>query len=91
MSDTTTYDYQVSIGDSHHGFDVFFVPSQTEYDKYHKGEKFQYYSSGDCFAINHLIAVGTCYGVSNTAGLLIVMPEELDHTPTKITVKIQEK
>ncbi|MBI3842379.1 MAG: matrixin family metalloprotease [Thaumarchaeota archaeon] len=91
LNDATTYDYQVSIGDSHHGFDVFFVPSKGEYDKYVKGQKFQYYSAGDCFAINHLLAVGTCYGVTNTAGLLIITPEELDQTPTKIKVKIQEK
>lgn len=89
--DETPYVYHISMDDSTHGFDVFVVPSKSQYDNFLKGEKFQYYSDDGCYAINRHDYTATCNGVANTGGLLVIMPNKLEHDTAKLNVLIQEK
>ena len=91
MRDETPFNFDVSISDKTNGFDVFVVPSKINYENYIKGEKFRYYSEEECFATNRHNYIGTCNGVANTGGLLLIMPEKFEKETTTLHVKIQEK
>ncbi|MGI0011175.1 MAG: matrixin family metalloprotease, partial [Nitrosopumilaceae archaeon] len=91
MRDETPIDFEVSIDDKTHGFDVFVVPSKINYENYLKGEKFRYYSEEGCFAVNRHNYMGTCNGVVSTGGLLLIMPEKFEKETATLHVKIQEK
>lgn len=89
---STNYEYEVSINDDSVGFDVYFVPSFAEQWNYFLfPEHFTHYDSEGCFGHNYQKFTGTCENVSDTAGLLIVIPDELSRPMTKITVDMCEK
>lgn len=87
----TSYDYAVRINDHNVGFDVYFVPSISEQEKYDEGKDFEYYKSEGCSGKNYVLFSGTCSNVSKTAGLLIVVPDRLDLPLTKFDVWFYEK
>jgi len=89
--DTTSYDYSVSINDENIGFDVYFVPSKEQFDNYLKDQSFEFYTSGNCFAKNYHSFSGTCNDVSSNAGLIIMIPDRLDLSVTKIKINLHEK
>ncbi|HSB56846.1 MAG TPA: hypothetical protein VLD38_03425 [Nitrosopumilaceae archaeon] len=89
--EVTSYDYSVKIDDEKLGFDVYFVPSVADLDHYRNNINFSYYHSDGCFGKNFHMFSGTCAGIGKDSGLLIVMPDELTHSLTKITVNLQEK
>jgi len=91
MRDETPIAFDVGISDKTHGFDVFVVPSKINYENYHKGEKFRYYSEEGCFAVNRYSYIGSCDGVVSTGGLLLIMPEKFEKETATLHVKIQEK
>lgn len=88
---STSYDYSVSINDENIGFDVYFVPSRSEFENYIKNNSFEFYTDETCFATNHRSFSGSCNNVSQDAGLMIMIPDELDLSVTKIKVNIHEK
>jgi hypothetical protein len=88
---TTSYDFSVSINDDNVGFDVYFVDSQDQLDNYLKNESFSFYTHDDCYAINHQSYSGTCSDVSSEGGLLIVIPDDLELSLTKVRVNIHER
>ena len=89
--DSTSYDYAISINDENVGFDVFFVPSELELEKYLLGIPFEYYREQGCFVINHQSFSGNCNNVSSNSGLLVVIPDELTMSLTKIRISLHEK
>ena len=89
--DSTSYDYSVSINDENIGFDVYFVPSREELNNYLKNQSFVFYTEKDCFATNHHSFSGTCNNVSSDAGLMIILPDRLGLSVTKINVNMHEK
>lgn len=86
----TSYAYQVKTSEPSYGFDLYFVPSSAEYDKYLDNQSFTYYSDDGCYAKNYLSFGDTCKGVSNGSGLLI-MVHELTDSLARITAKLQEQ
>ncbi|MCH7648507.1 MAG: matrixin family metalloprotease, partial [Thaumarchaeota archaeon] len=72
VKDLTSYSYNVSIDDPKYGFDVYFVPSKEEFDKWVEGEKFRYYSANDCYGEGFLTFNGECHGVTKESGLLVI-------------------
>ncbi len=87
----TSFWYEVSSDDQYHGFDVYFVPSIDDYDKAKNGESFQYYLGESCSGKNFVRYSGTCEGVANKSGLLIMMPRELTYPLATVTVKLLEQ
>ena len=91
FSEKTAFDYKVTTDDQGHGLSIFFIKSEEQYKNFLKGQKFSYYNNDGCYATNIIDYRGTCYDISKGAGLLIVMPKELDHSTARVSVKIQEK
>ncbi|MFY3739822.1 MAG: hypothetical protein HMLIMOIP_000241 [Candidatus Nitrosomirales archaeon] len=90
VNEVTSYAYHVETSDPNYGFDLYFVPSSAEYDKYLDNQSFQYYSGDGCYAKNYLSFGDTCIGVSNGSGLLIIV-HELTDSLARITAKLQEQ
>jgi len=90
IKDVTTLNYWVSSDDPTYGFDVYVVPSIDSLDDWGDGKSFKYYSNEGCFEKNFISFGGTCTGVSQGSGLLIIMNSELTNPLTKLTVEMQE-
>jgi len=88
---STSYEYSVSINDKNIGFDVFFVPSQNELENYLNGNYFDYHHHEGCYAINHQSFSGNCDNVEANSGLLIIIPDELKLSLTKVKISLHEK
>lgn len=87
----TSFTYGVKTSDTNYGLDVYFVPSKDEFDKFSKGQQFQYYSDKGCSAKNYLSFGDTCNGVANGSGLLIVMAPQLSQPLATISVQLVEQ
>lgn len=91
-SGDTSYDYSVMINDSTVGFDVYFVPSARQADAYLDDDpSFEFYSQPGCFAHNHNSFTGTCRDVGPDSGLMVVLPDRLDLSLTKIRISLLER
>ena len=89
-SPVTSYAYAVSVNDPGAWIDVYFVPSQSELDRYAEGESFDFYDRDGCHAQNRLSFSGKCDGVAAGSGLLIVVPDDLDLSLTRVRVSMHE-
>ena len=87
--EVTSYDFEISIDDPN-GFEVYFVPSVAEYENYGVKPTFNYYSQRGCWAKNVQSFSGTCNGVSNQGGLLVVMPDNVNQDLVTVSATLQE-
>lgn len=87
--DLTSYSFEISLDDPN-GLDVYFVPSTAEYENYGVKPTFNHYSDRGCWAENVVKFSGTCKGVSNQGGLLVVMPDQLKAGLVTVSVNLQE-
>ena len=86
----TSYDYSVSINDEKIGFGVYFVPSINERENFHQNfDKFSYYQG--CSKQNYQRFSATCENVAKESGLLIIIPDDLNHPLTEIIVNLHER
>lgn len=90
LEEVTSYWYQVEMEEEAYGFDVYFVPSKAEYDQYTAGSAFSYYSDADCYGENYVTYSRTCGGVAQESGLLIIAPDKLTNSLTRIKVQLME-
>ena len=88
---TTSYDYSISVNDEKIGFDVYFVESKDQLQNYLSNHSFSYYTENGCFSMNHQSFSGTCNNVDSEAGILIVIPDNLTLSITKIKVNLHER
>ncbi|MBT5772301.1 MAG: matrixin family metalloprotease, partial [Flavobacteriaceae bacterium] len=88
--DVTTFDWHVSSDDPTYGFDVYFVPSYAEFEKWQNNESISYFNDNGCFAENMLSIGGTCEGVTQDSGLLVIMGDDASEPLTEITLNLQE-
>ena len=88
--DMTSYEFAVSINEPNIGFDVFFVPSETEVENYLSGNSFEFYQEQGCFAKNQQSFSGIC-NVGANSGLLIAIPDDLRMSLTKVKISLHEK
>ena len=88
--DVTTFDWHVSSDDPTYGFDVYFVPSYAEFKKWQNNEPISYFNDNGCFAENMLSVGGTCEGVTQDSGLLVIMGDNASEPLTEITLNLQE-
>lgn len=87
--EVTSYNFDISIDDPN-GFDVYFVPSVSEYENYGVTPTFNHYSTRGCWAENVQSFSGTCNGVSNQGGLLVVMPDKVNQNLVTVSATLQE-
>jgi len=90
-NDLTSYEFAVSINDKNTAFDVYFIPSALELDNYLEDRSFTFYTQEGCFAINHNSFSGICNNVGKNSGLLIVIPDNLKLSLTKVKISLHEK
>ena len=88
--ESTTYEYSISINDPKIGFDVYFVPSYQEIFKFLDGESFSFYHQGRCIAHNFQSYSGVCQNVSKHSGLMIILPDNLELSITKVRINLHE-
>jgi len=89
--DLTSYEFAVSINDKNTAFDVYFVPSETELQHYLDNNSFISYEEKGCFVINHYSFSGVCNNVGKNSGLLIIIPDNLKSSLTKVKISLHEK
>lgn len=90
-NDITSYEYAVSLNDENIAFDVYFVPSKEEISNYLKSDSFKFYPQDGCSAQNYHSYSGICENVEKDSGLLIVLPDDLTLSLTKVKISIHEK
>ena len=71
FSHTSTFHYTVKSADTKNSLNIFFVPSQIEYEKFIHGKKFEYYKDDGCFGTASIFYDNKCFNVSNESGLII--------------------
>jgi len=87
----TSYEYSIKIDDQNSWFDVYFVDSKKQFDNYLKSEKFNFYTSDNCFGKGYTSFSGVCENIDGESGLLILIPDNLSRSLTKIKVNLHEK
>ncbi|RNJ78379.1 MAG: hypothetical protein D9C04_07375 [Nitrosopumilus sp. B06] len=83
---STTYGYSVSSRNSH--FDVYFVDSQNRLDEYLDSGNVTSYTG--CHAQGRQSFGSTCKNVGAGSGLLILIPDNLDSSLTRVIVSLYE-
>ena len=83
------YKYVVKAQDTTKKFDLFFVPSDAEKQRFDAGKKFDYYSDINCIGLSKSVQSGTCKNVVDTGGLLIINSENKEKIT--VTVHVEEK
>lgn len=86
----TSYDFAISVNDKNIGFDVYFVPSKSEFENFVSGKSFEFYEHEGCYAKNYHSFSGKCKNVGNNSGLLVVLPDELNLSMTKVEISLHE-
>lgn len=89
--DSTSYEFAVLINDKNTAFDVYFIPSEIELINYLENRTFTFYLQEGCFAVNHNSFSGICDNVEKNSGLLIVIPDNLKLSLTKVKISLHEK
>jgi hypothetical protein len=87
----TSYEFAVSINDKNTAFDVYFVPSEIELKNYLEGNSFTFYNKEGCFTVNHNSFSGVCNEVGKNSGILIIVPDDLKLSLTKVKISLHEK
>lgn len=82
----SSFRYAVWINDPDLAFDVHFVPSPLALDEYLRGGQFPAYEG--CGATNRLSYTGFCGNVGSGSGLLIILPDRLDQSLTRVSVAV---
>jgi hypothetical protein len=88
---TTSYEYSISIDDDTSGFDVYFVDSERQLENYLNYGIFDFYTHDGCFGKNYHNFSGICKNIDQESGLLIIIPDNLNRSLTKIKVNLHEK
>ena len=86
--DGPSFTYSVSVNDQNAPFDVYFVPSAGATDEFLRGDAFP--PHGSCGASNRISHTGSCGGADRDSGLLIILPDALDQSLTRVSVSIQQ-
>ena len=86
----TSYEYSVSINDPSSWFDVYFVDSPDHLQNYLDSGSFEHYTQPGCSAQGHRSFSGMCSDVGGESGLLIIIPDNLGQSLTKVRVSLHE-
>ena len=84
VHESTSYEYAISLNDRNIAFDVYFVSSKDETMNYLKSDSFRFYNQEGCSAQNYHSFSGICKNVGKDSGLLIIIPDNLELSFTKV-------
>ncbi|MDC0638482.1 hypothetical protein OAP30_03470 [Nitrosopumilus sp.] len=87
----TSYEYSVSIDDGNSWFDVYFVDSKKQFENYLENQNFDFYTNEGCYGKNYTSFSGVCENINGESGLLILIPDNLNRSLTKIEISLHEK
>jgi len=90
VNEITSYEYSIKVNDEELAFDVYIVPSIQELENFRNNSDFTYYQDDGCFGMNFQTFSGKCENIKKESGLLIVIPDKLNYSVTKITVNLHE-
>lgn len=91
-NENTTYEWAISINDKKTAFDAYFVSSEKQLENFlNPKTSFSFYDRQGCFVRNHQSFSDVCDNVSADSGILIVIPDKLSMSLTKITISLHEK
>ena len=91
-NENTSYEWAISINDDEIAFDAYFIPSEKQIENFLNEKKsFSFYDKQGCFVQNHQSFSGVCNNISADSGILIVIPDKLSLSLTKITISLHEK
>lgn len=90
VKEVTSYDYSVKVNDEDLAFDVYVVPSIQELENFRYKSDFTYYEDENCYGINLQMFSGKCENIKKESGLLIVIPDKLNYSVTKIIINLHE-
>lgn len=88
--EVTSYEYSVKVNDEDLAFDVYVIPSIQELENFRNNSNFDFYNDDGCFGINFQVFSGKCENIIKESGLLIVIPDKLNYSVTKITINLHE-
>ena len=88
--DSSDYEYSISINDNKIGFDVYFVSSADEVTNFLNNESFSFYEQDGCVAHNFRSYSGVCKNVTQDSGLMIILPDNLELSITKVRISLHE-
>lgn len=88
--DLVDYEYSISINDNKIGFDVYFVYSDEEIARFLNDESFSFYEQDGCIAHNFRSYTGICKNVNPDSGLMIILPDSLELSITKVRISLHE-
>ena len=86
-----TYDYAVSVSGSDVGFDVYFAKPLAHKTSDYTIHGYHLYDGPGCSAKGYGSFSGTCSGVEPGSGLLVVLPDDLDQSLTRVRVGLYER
>ena len=82
-----SYDYSLMVNHPGIGFDVYFAkPAGSD-----SAAEFELYDAPGCGAVNHNSFAGTCHGVEPGSGLLVVLPDALEQSLTRVRISMHER
>ena len=82
-----SYDYSLMVNHPGIGFDVHFAkPAGSG-----SAAEFELYDAPGCGAVNHNSFAGTCHGVEPGSGLLVVLPDALEQSLTRVRISMHER
>ena len=84
----TSYEYSISIDDETSCFDIYFVNLKKQLENYLNYNFFDFYTDDGCFDKNYHSFSGICTNINQESGLLIIIPDNLNRSLTKIGVNI---
>lgn len=83
-----SFQYAIWVNDPDLAFDAYFVPSSQSVYDYLQGGPFSVYSGELCGVANHVSYTGTCRDMGPGSGLLIILPDRLDMSLTRVSVAV---
>ena len=86
-----TYDYAVSISSADVGFDAYFAKPLPHRASDYTISGYRLYDGPGCSVQGYGSFSGTCYGVESGSGLLVILPDDLEQSLTRVRVGLYER
>ena len=90
IKDSTSYDIEVTTDDPTHGFNVYVVSSEQQFNNFIEGKQIEHFKNNKCYKENTLNFKDSC-NVSKGNGILVTINDEQTNNLTNIKLTLKEK
>ena len=90
IKDSTSYDIEVTTDDPAHGFNVYVVSSEQQFNNFIEGNTIEHFKNNECYKENTLNFKNSC-NVSKGNGILLTINDEQTNNLTNIKLTLKEK